>query len=140
MTTFNYAKYNSEGNIQDSSDAYANAGFVISFYHVITGQSLKFKAYITNFNERFEKMNALTAEDSRNIKALRKFAPDMFSPDTGEFKPLPMYMGLKSSDPYGLIYDLEGDLSQTKPITKPMTGNDINKLYSYFLLDKNFFN
>ena len=53
MTTFNYAKYNSEGNIQDSSDAYANAGFVISFYHVITGQSLKFKAYITNFNESY---------------------------------------------------------------------------------------
>ena len=50
----------------------------------------------------------------------------MFSPDTGEFKPLPMYMGLKSSDPYGLIYDLEGDLSQTKPITKPTTGNDVS--------------
>ena len=80
------------------------------------------------WEERFEKMNALTAEDIRNSKALKKFAPDMFSPDTGEFKPLPMYMGLKSSDPYGLIYDLEGDLSQTKPITKPMTGNDINNL------------
>ena len=53
MTTFNYAKYNSKGTIQDPSDAYANAGFVISFYHIITGQSLKFKAYITNFNESY---------------------------------------------------------------------------------------
>ena len=53
MSTFNYSKYNSEGVIQDPSDAYANAGFVISFYHIITGQSLKFKAYITNFNESY---------------------------------------------------------------------------------------
>ena len=53
MSDFNYAKYNSEGVIQDPSDAYANSGFVISFYHLISNTTLKFKAYITNFNESY---------------------------------------------------------------------------------------
>lgn len=53
MSDFNYAKYNSEGVMQDPSDAYANSGFVISFYHLISNTTLKFKAYITNFNESY---------------------------------------------------------------------------------------
>ena len=53
MSDFNYAKYNLEGEIQDPSDAYANSGFVISFYHLISNTTLKFKAYITNFNESY---------------------------------------------------------------------------------------
>lgn len=53
MSDFNYAKYNSEGIMQDPSDAYANSGFVISFYHLISNTTLKFKAYITNFNESY---------------------------------------------------------------------------------------
>ena len=53
MSDFNYAKYNSEGVIQDPSDTYANSGFVISFYHLISNTTLKFKAYITNFNESY---------------------------------------------------------------------------------------
>jgi hypothetical protein len=35
------------------SDAYANNGFIISFYHMITGKELKFKAFITSFNETY---------------------------------------------------------------------------------------
>jgi len=54
MSDFNYAKYNTEGTIQDPSDALANhGGFVISFYHLISGRTIKFKAYITNFNESY---------------------------------------------------------------------------------------
>ena len=50
MSDFNYAKYNSEGIMQDPSDAYANSGFVISFYHLISNTTLKFKAYIKSIN------------------------------------------------------------------------------------------
>ena len=54
MSDFNYAKYKAEGIIQDPSDALANhGGFVISFYHLISGRTIKFKAYITNFNESY---------------------------------------------------------------------------------------
>lgn len=53
MSDFNYAKYNAEGIIQDPSDALANSGFVISFYHLISERTVKFKAYITNFNESY---------------------------------------------------------------------------------------
>ena len=54
MSDFNYAKYNTEGTIQDPSDALANhGGFVISFYHLISEKTIKFKAYITNFNESY---------------------------------------------------------------------------------------
>jgi len=54
MSDFNYAKYNAEGTIQDPSDALANhGGFVISFYHLISEKTIKFKAYITNFNESY---------------------------------------------------------------------------------------
>ena len=53
MSDFNYAKYNTEGTIRDPSDALANSGFVISFYHLISERTIKFKAYITNFNESY---------------------------------------------------------------------------------------
>ena len=56
--TFNYERYNPADGGQlkeDASDAYANAGFVISFQNIIAGESrvIKFKAYITNFNESY---------------------------------------------------------------------------------------
>ena len=35
------------------SDAYANMGFVISFYHMITGKELRFKAFLTALNETY---------------------------------------------------------------------------------------
>lgn len=35
------------------SDAYANNGFVISFYHMITGKELRFKAFLTALNETY---------------------------------------------------------------------------------------
>ncbi len=58
---------------------------------------------------RWSKMDVVEAENRREIKALQKAAPKFFLPH-GELKPLPMYMGLKASDPYGMIYDLEGNL------------------------------
>ena len=56
--TFNYERYNPDDGGQltnDASDAYANAGFVISFQNIIAGKDrlIKFKAYITNFNESY---------------------------------------------------------------------------------------
>ena len=69
---------------------------------------------------RHSKMDVVKAENQRETKALRKAAPKFFLP-YGEVKPLPMYMGLKASDPLGLIYDLEGDDSQTEPTTEPTT-------------------
>ena len=65
-------------------------------------------------------MDVVVAENQRETKALQKAAPKFFLPH-GELKPLPMYMGLKASDPYGMIYDLEGDDSQTEPTTEPTT-------------------
>jgi hypothetical protein len=76
---------------------------------------------------RQSKMDVVVAENRREMKALQKAAPKFFLPN-GELKPLPMYMGLKASDPYGMIYDLEGDDSQTEPTTKSMTGNEVNNL------------
>lgn len=35
------------------SDGYANNGFVLSFYHMITGKELRFKAFITALNETY---------------------------------------------------------------------------------------
>lgn len=35
------------------SDGYANDGFVISFYHMITGKELRFKAFITVLNDTY---------------------------------------------------------------------------------------
>ena len=58
---------------------------------------------------RWSKIDVVEAENRREIKALQKAAPKFFLPH-GELKPLPMYMGLKASDPYGMIYDLEGNL------------------------------
>ena len=69
---------------------------------------------------RQSKMDVVVAENRREMKALQKAAPKFFLPN-GELKPLPMYMGLKASDPYGMIYDLEGDDSQTEPTTEPTT-------------------
>ena len=69
---------------------------------------------------RQSKMDVVEAENRRETKALQKAAPKFFLPH-GELKPLPMYMGLKASDPYGMIYDLEGDDSQTEPTTEPTT-------------------
>lgn len=54
MSTFNYSKYNGNSiGIQDASDAYANSDFVITFYHLMSKKTLKFKAYITNYNETY---------------------------------------------------------------------------------------
>jgi len=61
---FDYTKYTKredpDGNLipteylaSPHSDAYANKGFVISFYHMITGKELRFKAFITSFNETY---------------------------------------------------------------------------------------
>ncbi len=35
------------------SDAYAEKGFIISFYHMITGKELRFKAFLTALNETY---------------------------------------------------------------------------------------
>lgn len=58
MSDFNSSKYTSSENtettptaLSDASDAYANSGFVISFYHLMSKRTLKFKAYVTNYNE-----------------------------------------------------------------------------------------
>jgi len=58
MSDFNSSKYTSSENtettataLSDVSDAYANSGFVISFYHLMSKRTLKFKAYVTNYNE-----------------------------------------------------------------------------------------
>tara|TARA_R100000008_G_scaffold19975_3_gene10319 strand:+ start:2504 stop:3676 length:1173 start_codon:yes stop_codon:yes gene_type:complete len=40
-------------NYVDGSDALANAGFVVSFYHIPSGKSVFFKAFITTFSENF---------------------------------------------------------------------------------------
>jgi len=54
MSDFNYAAYSGDpGGLIDASDGYANSGFVISFYHLMSKKTLKFKAYITNFNESY---------------------------------------------------------------------------------------
>ena len=39
--------------LKDASDAYGNMGFVVSFYHMISSKSLRFKGYITVFNETY---------------------------------------------------------------------------------------
>jgi len=46
-------KQNGKSSYSFHSDGYANKGFVISFYHMITGKELKFKAYIVTLNETF---------------------------------------------------------------------------------------
>jgi len=60
MSIFDAFKYKSNqvGNLEvpafDGSDAYANkGGYVLSFQHVPTGKSVKFKAFITTFNETY---------------------------------------------------------------------------------------
>jgi len=53
MSDFQYNRYKSIGTIDDVSDGYANAGFYISFYHLISQKELKFKAYISNYNETY---------------------------------------------------------------------------------------
>jgi hypothetical protein len=60
MSKFDAFKYKSNqvGNFEvptfDGSDTYANlGGYVISFQHVPTGKSVKFKAFITTFNETY---------------------------------------------------------------------------------------
>ena len=51
MSDFNSSKYTAKGTFSDATDAYANSGFVISFYHLMSKRTLKFKAYVTNYNE-----------------------------------------------------------------------------------------
>jgi len=60
MSFFDAFKYKSnqvggrEVAVLDGSDAYANlGGYVISFQHVPSGKSVKFKAFITTFNETY---------------------------------------------------------------------------------------
>ena len=52
---FNYRRYNAADPQLSSphSDAYANKGFVISFYHMISATNLRFKAYLTSLNETY---------------------------------------------------------------------------------------
>lgn len=59
-STFDALRYkkNQVGNkddlpYADGSDAYANRGFYVSFLHVPSNSSLKFKAFITAFNETY---------------------------------------------------------------------------------------
>ena len=40
-------------NYVDGSDALANAGFVVSFYHIPSGKSVFFKAFVTTLSENF---------------------------------------------------------------------------------------
>jgi len=53
MSDFDYSRYTAGGSLIDASDAYGNSGFVVSFYHLMSKKTLKFKAYITNFNETY---------------------------------------------------------------------------------------
>lgn len=53
MSDFSYSRYTAGGSLIDASDAYGNSGFVVSFYHLMSKKTLKFKAYITNFNETY---------------------------------------------------------------------------------------
>ena len=57
MGTFDNTAYNpneiANSNLKDISDSYGNMGFVVSFYHMISSKSLRFKAYITAFNETY---------------------------------------------------------------------------------------
>tara|TARA_Y100001963_G_C6766397_1_gene442516 strand:+ start:79 stop:930 length:852 start_codon:yes stop_codon:yes gene_type:complete len=52
---FDYKQYNTSdaGLSSPHSDAYANKGFVVSFYHMISGKSVRFKAFITTLNETY---------------------------------------------------------------------------------------
>jgi hypothetical protein len=57
MAFFNSFKYGArlqkDNTFKDATDAYANAGMVISFQHVPTGKAVYFKAFITAFNENY---------------------------------------------------------------------------------------
>lgn len=53
---FDHTKYTNTTEPQlpsPHSDAYAENGFVISFYHMITGKELRFKAFLTALNETY---------------------------------------------------------------------------------------
>ena len=51
---FYWNNYEAESvNYKDGSDDYANKGFTIGFYHIISGKSIYFKAFMTAFNETF---------------------------------------------------------------------------------------
>lgn len=57
---FDINKYNLVTNSKDysasyshHSDAYANDGFVISFYHMISGKELRFKAFLISISDTF---------------------------------------------------------------------------------------
>ena len=51
MDYFNSQRYG--GGLPDVTDAYGNNGFYISFHHLISGKNLKFKAYLSSFNESY---------------------------------------------------------------------------------------
>ena len=55
MPNFDYDRYdkNDSGLQSSHSDAYANNGFVISFYHMISKKHIRFKAFITTLNETY---------------------------------------------------------------------------------------
>ena len=55
MPNFDYDRYdNKDSGLQtDHSDAYANNGFVISFFHMISKKHVRFKAFITTLNETY---------------------------------------------------------------------------------------
>ena len=55
MPNFDYDRYdkNDTGLQKDHSDAYANNGFVISFFHMISKKHVRFKAFITTLNETY---------------------------------------------------------------------------------------
>ena len=55
MPNFDYDRYdkNDSGLQSSHSDAYANNGFVISFFHMISKKHIRFKAFITTLNETY---------------------------------------------------------------------------------------
>jgi len=55
MPNFDYDRYDAydSGLQSDHSDAYANNGFVISFFHMISKKHIRFKAFITTLNETY---------------------------------------------------------------------------------------
>jgi hypothetical protein len=53
MTLFNSTKLGPSGPFIHATDALANKGQIVSFYHLLSGRSISFKAFITAFNETY---------------------------------------------------------------------------------------
>jgi hypothetical protein len=53
MTLFDSTKLNPSGPFIHATDALANKGQIVSFYHLLSGRSISFKAFITAFNETY---------------------------------------------------------------------------------------